>query len=182
MATLAPFFMIIWFNGPSRDKLIKTLPRQPIEIGCNYIQEVRDVDHVCAFDIKVVGDIKMKPNTQYHTRHEGQFPGWQIVDNHLTSGGNSGLLACCVASTIAKDKIYIIGCDWGLTDNSSDDHIYQTGPKRKYTNNIKKSISLILKGMEVWIVNDLKPDVPFNIISTDQFLSTINTSTQGRTL
>ena len=53
---------------------------------------------------------------------------------------------------------------------------------RKYTNNIKKSIGVILKGMEVWIVNDLKPDVPFNIISTDKFLSTINNSTQGRTL
>ena len=174
--------MIIWFNGPSRDKLINTLPRQSVEIGCNYIQEVRDVDHVCAFDIKVVEDIKIKSNTQYHTRPEGQFPGWKIIDNAFTSGGNSGLIACCLASMIATDKIYIIGCDWGLTDNSSDDHIYQKGPMRKYTNNIKKSMSVILKGMEVWIVNDLEPDVPFNIISTNKFLSTINNSTQGRTL
>ena len=153
-----------------------------MEIGCNYIQEVRDVDHVCAFDIKVVEDIKIKPNTQYHTRPEGQFPGWKIIDNAFTSGGNSGLIACCLASMIATDKIYIIGCDWGITDNSSDDHIYQKGPMRKYTNNIKKSIGVILKGMEVWIVNDLEPDVPFNIISTNKFLSTINNSTQGRTL
>ena len=153
-----------------------------MEIGCNYIQEVRDVDHVCAFDIKVVEDIKIKSNTQYHTRPEGQFPGWKIIDNAFTSGGNSGLIACCLASMIATDKIYIIGCDWGLTDNSSDDHIYQKGPMRKYTNNIKKSMSVILKGMEVWIVNDLEPDVPFNIISTNKFLSTINNSTQGRTL
>lgn len=153
-----------------------------MEIGCNYIQEVRDVDHVCAFDIKVVEDIKIKSNTQYHTRPEGQFPGWKIIDNAFTSGGNSGLIACCLASMIATDKIYIIGCDWGITDNSSDDHIYQKGPMRKYTNNIKKSIGVILKGMEVWIVNDLEPDVPFNIISTNKFLSTINNSTQGRTL
>ena len=153
-----------------------------MEIGCNYIQEVRDVDHVCAFDIKVVEDIKIKSNTQYHTRPEGQFPGWKIIDNAFTSGGNSGLIACCVASMIARDKIYIIGCDWGLTEDSSDDHIYQKGPMRKYTNNIKKSIGVILKGMEVWIVNDLEPDVPFNIISTNKFLSTINNSTQGRTL
>lgn len=175
--------MIIWFNGPSRDKLINKLPRQPMEIGCNYIESVRPVDVVCAFDVKVVEDIKQNDGVHYFTRPEATVPRWRVVTDSLTSGGNSGVLACLVATKFYHPKtIFILGCDWGLTDNSSDDHIYQTGPKRKYTNNIKKSISVILKGTDVRIVNDLKPDVPFNIISTDQFLSTINTSTQGRTL
>tara|TARA_S200002703_G_scaffold84090_1_gene72481 strand:+ start:8018 stop:8542 length:525 start_codon:yes stop_codon:yes gene_type:complete len=174
--------MLIWFNGPSRDKFINRLPRQPMEIGCNYIESVRPVDHVCAFDIKVANDIKLRANTQYHTRPQATIPGWNIIHDTRTDGGNSGVLACLVASQLPSEPIYIIGCDWGITDTSSDDHIYQTGPKRKYTNNIKKSIGVILEGMEVWIVNDLKPDVPFNIISTDKFLSTINNSTQGRTL
>jgi hypothetical protein len=175
--------MIIWFNGPSRDKLINRLPRQPVEIGCNYITDVRDVDVVCAFDIKVVEDIKMLPDVKYYTRPDAFTPSWHKIEDQIVSGGNSGVLACLVATKFFNPrKIYIIGCDWGLTDDSSDDHIYQKGPMRKYTNNIKKSIGVILKGIEVWIVNDLKPDVPFNIISTDKFLSTINNSTQGRTL
>ena len=166
--------MIIWFNGPSRDKLINRLPRQPLEIGCNYIQDVRDVDVVCAFDYKVVEDIKILPHIRYYTRPDAFNANWNKIDHPYTSGGNSGLLACVVASEMPKESIYIIGCDWGLTDNSSDDHIYQKGPMRKYTNNIKKSIAVILKNNDVHIVNDLQPDVPFNIISTDQFLSTIN--------
>ena len=174
--------MLIWFIGPSRDKLIDQLPRQSIEIGCNYIESIRPVDHVCAFDIDVVAKIKCHKNVEYHTRPQATQPGWNIITDTITDGGNSGVLACYVASQLPKEPIYIIGCDWGLTDDSSDDHIYRSGPKRKYTNNIKRSVARILNGTEVWIVNNRKPDVPFNVISTDDFLSKINNNTQGRTL
>ena len=132
------------------------------------------MDHVCAFDIDVALKLKFRPNTQYHTRPQVALPGWNIINDTKTDGGNSGILACLVATQFPKEPIFIIGCDWGLTDTSSDDSIYNKGPTRKYTNNIKKSIAYILKDKDVWIVNDSQPDVPFNIISTDQFLSTIN--------
>ena len=153
-----------------------------MEIGCNYIEKIRPVDHVCAFDIDVALKLKLKPNIQYHTRPQSTLPGWNIINDTRTDGGNSGVLACLVASQLPKQPIYIIGCDWGLTDDSSDDRIYKKGPRRKYTNNIKKATASILNGTEVWIVNNRKPDVPFNIISVDDFLSKINNNTQGRTL
>ena len=89
--------MLIWFNGPSQSKLADTLPRQPIELGCNYIETIRPVDAVCAFDIEVVKQLKINPNTRYYTRADARIDGWRLVDNHIVSGANSGILACWVA-------------------------------------------------------------------------------------
>ena len=174
-----PFFydsMIIWFNGPSRDKLIHTLPQQKLEIGCNYIEQVRAVDVVCAFDPEVVHNIKTQPARLYYTRPDAQYPNWITVRDTLIGGGNSGVIACWVARkmAVANEKIYIIGCDWGLTDNSSDDHIYNKGTQRKFTNNIKKTIEKLLQGFNVVAVNDKIPDVKFPVITQEQLVQQLS--------
>jgi len=169
-------FMIIWFNGPSRDNLIKTVPKQKLEIGCNYIEQMRAVDVVCAFDIDVVHQIKPQPGRLYYTREQGQHPGWITARDLIIGGGNSGVIACWVAKkmVIPNEKIYIIGCDWGLSDNSSDDHIYNKGTTRKYTNNIKKTIERLLHGLDVAVVNGATPDVQFPVITQEHLLQELS--------
>ena len=164
--------IICWFNGPSRDQLIELTPPQSIEIGCNYIERRRAVNHVCAFDHEVVKAIKCLPGRQYHTRADSQHQGWNVIQDHMINGTNSGVLACWVASRQEPQPIYIIGCDWGVTDQSSDDHIYRKhGYRRKYTNNISRTAQRILKDREVHVVSDQDPDVPWPVISTSTFLS-----------
>jgi len=174
-----PFFydvMIIWFNGPSRDKLIDTLPQQKLEIGCNYIEQVRAVDVVCAFDTEVVHSIKTQPARLYYTRPDAQYPNWITVRDLRIGGGNSGVIACWAAQkmAVANEKIYIIGCDWGLSDNSSDDHIYNKGTQRKFTNNIKKTIERLLHGLDVAVVNGATPDVQFPVITEEHLLQELS--------
>ena len=167
--------MIIWFNGPSQRSLAHTLPRQAVEIGCNHIETIRPVDAVCAFDIEVVKQLKITTNTRYYTRADARIDGWRLVDNHIVSGANSGILACWVAVNEFnyQGDIYIIGCDWGLTDHSSFDHIYGKGATRKYTNHGKKKMQSIFKHHSAWVVNDQTPDVPLPVISEKQFIEKI---------
>jgi len=167
--------MLIWFNGPSQSKLADTLPRQPIELGCNYIETIRPVDAVCAFDIEVVKQLKINTNTRYYTRADARIDGWRLVDNHIVSGANSGILACWVAVNEFnyEGDIYIIGCDWGLTEHSSFDHIYGHGPRRKYTNQARNKIRRLFQHRDVFVVNDRTPDVPFTVIKPRQFLDRI---------
>lgn len=166
--------IICWFNGPSAHNLIHTLPRQDVEVGCNHIEQIRPMDAVCAFDVEVVAQLPRTPNTQYYTRAAAQQPNWNIIVNDIVSGGNSGILACWVAANrFPRDTIYIIGCDWGITDHSQFDHIYQKGATRKYTNNSKKKIARLFNGHQAFVVNDGWPDVPLPIISEKQFLDKI---------
>jgi hypothetical protein len=166
--------IVIWFNGPSQKDLVETLPRQQIEIGCNYIEKFRPVDAVAAFDIGVVEKIKMKENVQYYTRSDSQMPNWNIIVNQIVSGGNSGVLACWVAvEKYPKQPVYILGCDWGINDNSSFDYIYKTGPKTKYTTHSKKKIENLFKNWEVYVVHDGNPDVSLPVIKKDSFLQLI---------
>lgn len=168
-----PFFydsMIIWFNGPSRDKLVKTLPRQTLEIGCNFIERVRPVDVVCAFDPEVTAAIPEQAGRLYYTRPEASGHHWNIIRHRDVQGTNSGILACWVATQYPRERIYIIGCDWGLSDNSTDDHIYKKGPARKYTNNIRRTMERMFDGLDIAVVNDQVPDVKFPIITQEQLL------------
>ena len=166
--------IVIWFNGPSQKDLVQTLPRQPIEIGCNYIEKLRPVDAVAAFDIGVVEQIKMQEGVEYYTRSDAQMPNWNIIVNQTVSGGNSGVLACWVAiEKYPQQPVYILGCDWGINDVSSFDHIYQTGPRRKYTTHSKKKIENLFKNWEVYVVHDGNPDVSLPVMKKDNFLQLI---------
>ncbi len=167
--------MIIWFNGPSQRSLAETLPRQDAEIGCNYIEKIRPVDAVCAFDIDVVLKLRTLSPTLYYTRADARVDGWRLVNNDIVSGANSGILACWVAVNEFNydGDIYIIGCDWGLTDHSRFDGIYGKGATRKYTNHGKKKMQRLFERHSVFVVNDEMPDVPVPVISEKQFLRKI---------
>jgi len=146
-----------------------------VEIGCNYIQQIRPVDAVCAFDIEVVQNTRTEPSTLYYTRADAHMAGWRLVDNHIVSGANSGILACWVAVNEFNydGDIYIIGCDWGLTDHSRFDTVYGKGATRKYNNNSKKKMQRLFERHSVFVVNDQTPDVSLPVITQRQFLRQI---------
>lgn len=172
---------IIWFNGPSGVELMASLPRQPFEIGCNLIQNNRDVDVVCAYDVDTVSKIEIKPNTEYYTREEAAHSKWNIINDHIIKSTNSGLLACYVAKIKKQFPIYILGCDWGLTKISIFEKEYMhTKPQRKYWQAHKKFISTLFDGLPVYVVNDQQPDINLPIISVKQFISAIQINNNSR--
>ena len=61
-----------------------------------------------------------------------------------------------------------------MSDNSSDDHIYNKGTQRKFTNNIKRTIEKLLQGFNVVAVNDKIPDVKFPVITQEQLVQQLS--------
>lgn len=160
---------IVWFNGPSRNDLINALPRQKLEIGCNYISDDRKIDYVCVYDRVIKEKLKILPNIKYRTiARNAHLPHWQPVPNS-EDAINSGMLAVLLATQISQEPIYIIGCDWGLNEDTVYD--YGRGRMRKYNNHCKKYLDRLSLSHNISIVHNDKPDVRINIIKTDRFLS-----------
>ena len=163
---------VVWFNGPSADHLLVTLPPQDLEIGCNYIQFARPIHMVCAFDVAVVKRIKRDPSIEYYTRPDAQHTGWNILNDMQLNGTNSGLMAVYLAMQKSMEPIYILGCDWGLTDRSVQDPMYgKSYTTRKYTNSIKRKLSTLTQSRRCYVVNDCVPDVDVPVITTTDFLA-----------
>lgn len=161
---------IVWFNGPSQEKLINTLPPQECEIGCNYIQTRRPVHYVCAYDKPVVDSIQIDPSIGYYTIPENaHLPHWKPIMDPLTSGINSGLLAVILATQLSISPIYIIGCDWGLSEASV--FIYDRVSLRKYTNSMKRVLNKLANKNPIYVINDHLPDVDVPVITTLDFLT-----------
>lgn len=164
--------MIVWFNGPSQKELL-FIPQQPVEIGCNYITQVRRVDHVVCYDAEVINNIEIEQGIKYHTRSFwAQPPVWNEIENDYGCGINSGLLAIILAKQLTKDNIYVIGCDWGLEKSSVFKYAHKTNG-RKYSNAMSDVLKELNKTNQIKIVNDRIPDVQVPVISKFEFLQTI---------
>jgi len=163
--------IIIWFNGPSRQKLIDKFPIQSTEIGCNFIRQDRAVQHVCIFDRSLWSKITHDDGVKYYTHPAWQKTPWHTASHPFAEAANSGMLAVMVAYRLSTDPIYILGCDWGLTKQS----VYEYSRKEqiKYGNLTKKSLNTINKERDIFVVHDSRPDVDQNIITTDKFLDLI---------
>ena len=160
--------ILVWFNGPSRQSIIQHTPPKPVEIGCNYIRRDRAVSHVVAYDAPVVNSMETEDGVSYHTRTEHVIPGWRGINDPLIQGVNSGIAAVIVATQISRDDIYIIGCDWGLNNDTVYD--YGRGELRKYSNPIRKVLKQLAQRNNILVVSDQVPDVPVPVISKYQFL------------
>jgi len=153
---------VVWFNGPSRQLLIDRLPRQAIEIGCNYISRDRPVDYVCVFDRAVKTQLEIIPSVNYRTIPRlAHYPNWIPVLNS-DNATNSGMLAVLLATQLSKEAIYVIGCDWGLTQDTVYD--YGTVFQRKYNNQCRKYLELLARNHSITVVNDQIPDVTIPVI------------------
>lgn len=161
--------IIVWFNGPSQRSIIRTTPRHHTEIGCNYIRRDRRVPYVVAYDAPVVNSITLEDGVTYYTRKEHVIAGWRGIQDPLIQGINSGIAAVIVATQISRDDIYIVGCDWGLTNETVYD--YGRGELRKYSNPMKKVLGQLAQRNPIFVVNDKMPDVPVPIVSKYEFLN-----------
>lgn len=150
--------VIVWFNGPSaRDHY--GIPPQSLEIGCNFILAHRKVHHVCAFDPQVINQIpQFDPAVQYWTRKPYHTDRWQLVDTAHRSL-DSGQLAICLAMALGHSDIYVIGCDWGHTNESVFDQHYRFRKKtpEKRSNEHLRALNNLARHCRITMVqNELK--------------------------
>ena len=132
---------LVWFNGPSSKNLHTTIPQQSNEIGCNYIRQHRPVNHVVVFDRALRLTINIDPAVTYHgCNGQKQLPHWQeVLYTTLDQPHNSGLLAVRLAMNLNFGTIYILGCDWGHSNQSIFDHRYNKSQQiDKMTNDGRK--------------------------------------------
>jgi hypothetical protein len=123
----------VWFNGPSVRQFLD-IPRQPLEIGCNFIEQHRNVDHVCAYDgpvIKALND-RLTDGVQYWTRRNFVSDRWQQVSAPIDhgewrhhTGFCSGTLALALAVSLGSKTITLMGLDWLDTNESIYDSKYE---------------------------------------------------------
>jgi len=145
---------IVFFSGPSAINLVDVIPYGHFtEIGCNHFDDFRSVDHIVAYDRPMVQSIQPKPNCQYWTQGKWLRSGWHQVTHKNPHQGDSGQLAVALAQQLDSEKIYIIGCDWGVSDASIQQHHYAFRGWRppKYTNIKDKWLSQLDQSNIVWV-------------------------------
>ena len=113
---------IVWWNGPSQQQWLH-IPRQQLEIGCNFIEQHRSVDHVCAFDRQCVDLIAEQAGVQYWTRRRCVGGHFQLLDS-VYPYYDSGMMALVLAIESSTEPVYVIGCDWANTNASMYDSQY----------------------------------------------------------
>jgi len=113
---------VVWFNGPSARQFWH-IPRQSLEIGCNFIEQHRDVDHVCAYDRQCIERIQQRPGVKYWTRHAMRTVSWSAPESQHQPF-DSGTLAVVLAHQLGVKSIHIMGCDWQHTNESVFDSAY----------------------------------------------------------
>ena len=160
--------IIVWFNGPSQRSIIRTTPQHHTEIGCNYSRRDRRVPYVVAYDAPVVNSITLEDGVEYHTRTEHVITGWRGIRDPLIQGVNSGIAAVILATQLSRGDIYVVGCDWGITNDTVYD--YGRGELRKYSNPMKKVLKRLAERNRIFVVHNQLPDVPVPIISKYEFL------------
>jgi len=147
----------VWFNGPSARDLYH-VKRQPLEIGCNFIEQHRPVDHVCAYDRPSMEAITQKPDTRYWTRPAMLSTDWVALESPHQSF-DSGTLAVVLAQHLGAQQIHIIGCDWQYTNESVFDQAYTwrnyqpkkaSLPKQKLLERINLSVPITVVTDRPW--------------------------------
>lgn len=137
----------VFFNGPSVGQLLD-IPRQPLEIGCNFIEQHRQVDHVCAYDRPVIDRLTaggLTPDVGYWTRRQHQRDPWRTVESQITygtwrhhTGFCSGTLALALAVQLGVKRIVLLGLDWQETNASIFDHRYEWRANQPIKHNRQK--------------------------------------------
>tara|TARA_Y100001938_G_scaffold24034_1_gene31480 strand:- start:938 stop:1486 length:549 start_codon:yes stop_codon:yes gene_type:complete len=172
----------VWFNGPSVRQFLD-MPPQPVEIGCNFIEQHRRVDHVCAYDRPVIEKLTkagLREHVQYWTRRHfkterfREVPIDQFGFKH-GAGFDSGTLALSVAFVLGCEKITLLGFDWHITNDSlyDQDYTWRNGKRPiKFTLAKKNFIEELGEKMHIEIVHDDVRDKYKNVswIPTKDFI------------
>ena len=158
---------VIWFNGADHRRWLD-LPRQPLEIGCNYFADVRLVDHICCFDQRMKSVIVKKPGITYWCKNGQKGDGWDEVHYPMTEEPeNSGMMAIKLAMNLGCDSVRVIGCEWGINDSSVFESQYRNArPGRKYDNHSRYLLREWSRRIDIKFVSDLEIDVPVPVVAS----------------
>lgn len=130
--------MLVWFNHPSILPLAKSLPPQPLEIGCNFFYKVRPTHHITVYDprtiLSILQDTKNTnlPETTFWTRNGARHDNFnQCCVPLRINPQDSGTLAIAVGIFYLEQKhITIVGCGWSSNETSSLFDQYYTHNKK----------------------------------------------------
>ena len=140
-----------------------------MEIGCNHFHTHRQLDHLCVYDWQLFDSIP-DLSCELWCRQGIKHPRFQEVPYVASEQAhNSGVLALHLASYLGLRRVYVLGCDWGLTHRS----IFSYGARDselKYTNDQRKVMMRIAQKISIVVVNDQAPDVGVPVVSRDEFL------------
>lgn len=147
---------IVWWSGPSAVNLVDVMPYCVYEeYGCNFFQELRSIDHAVCYDLPVMDLIEQTPSVTYWCRPKAARPNWRPVPHpyqhcHVS---DSGTLAVELALARNPEHCWIIGCDWGNTNVSIQDHHYAFRGYQppKYTNIKDKWLSELDHTRVTWV-------------------------------
>lgn len=117
---------LVWFSGISAVNLVDVIPYDSFEeYACNHFDEFRSVQHLVSYDRQMVANRQLKQDITYWTQPKWKCHGWQAVtwNRHTCAISDSGTLAI-EAALQQHQHVYVIGCDWSVTDQSMQDHHY----------------------------------------------------------
>jgi len=116
---------------------------------------------VCAYDAQVINRTdRFEDGVQYWTRPQLRRHPW-LAPEATHQAQCSGTLALVLAHSLGSGPVWLVGCDWGITDHSlfDDRYVWRHGPPRK-TNRYKiQLLQRLAREMEITMVHDRVRDL-----------------------
>ena len=153
---------IVWFSGPSAFNLIDVLPTDRYEeFGCNHFNDFRSLHHVIAYDKPIIDAITPTPMSTHWCRDKFLRDGWHKMpfSTEHSRCNDSGTMAVELALHVNASHCWIIGCDWGVTDVSIQDHHYSFRGYQppKFTPNKNKWLQTLDHSRVTWVHLERQP-------------------------
>ena len=146
---------LVFFNGPSLLTHMD-LPKRFTEIGCNHIESIRPtVDHVVCYDPEMRGQIAQSQGKAYWCKNGNRSDTWGEICYAMTDAPHcSGTLALQLAMQLKFTTIWVLGCDWGHSDQSVFADRYRSQSAKKYSPSKVRQMDRWIKDRDIRIVSD----------------------------
>jgi len=146
---------LVFFNGPSLNHYM-SLPKRFTEIGCNYIESIRpSVDHIVCYDPEMRDKIPQSQGKKYWCKNGNRSETWgEICYPMIDTPQCSGTLAVRLALQLGFTTIWVLGCDWGHSDQSVFQDRYRSQSAKKYSNSKVRQMDRWMKDKDIRIVSD----------------------------
>ena len=141
------------------------------EYGCNWMHQWRAVDHTVSYDYQVISRMAATTHKRWCPKKFSR-PTWRPVPQpYINEGvGDSGQLAIELAQRHGAEHIWVIGCDWGVTDASVQDQCYEDFrgyQPPKFTDAKHKWLSQLDASLITWVHLEPQPWMASYINHTD---------------
>jgi hypothetical protein len=111
--------------------------------------------------------IDHKPNITYWCQNGQRSQGWQEVTyTNIENPENSGMMAIKLAINLGYSNIRVVGCDWGVRDESVFESRYDNlNPGKKYDNHSLSLLRQWAKFADIKFLSKHPIDVPVPLVS-----------------